>query len=58
MLKEPEIKRWTAKREVELTKQIMKEQTTIPEAARTYRGRIDPASGLPWSISRTIGDTK
>jgi transposase-like protein len=35
MMKEPEIKRWTAKRKVELIKQIYRGQTTIAEAART-----------------------
>jgi transposase-like protein len=34
MIKEPEIKRWTAKRKVELIKQIYLGQTTIAEAAR------------------------
>lgn len=34
MMKEPEIKRWTAKRKVELIKQIYRGQTTIAEAAR------------------------
>jgi transposase-like protein len=36
MMQEPEINRWTAKRKVELIRQIYCGQTTIPEAARTY----------------------
>ncbi len=36
MMQEPEFKRWSAKREAELVKQIYRGQTTIPEAARTY----------------------
>ena len=33
---EPEIKRWTAKRKAALIKEILKGQTTVPEAARQY----------------------
>ena len=40
MMKEPEIKRWTAKRKVELIKQIYRGQTTIAEAARPKRPRL------------------
>ena len=36
MMQEPEIKRWTAKRKAELSKQIYRGQTTVPEAAREY----------------------
>ena len=36
MMQEPEIKRWTAKRKAELSKQIYWGQTTVPEAAREY----------------------
>ena len=36
MSTEPEIKRWTAKREAALIREIYKGQTTISEAARQY----------------------
>ena len=35
MMKEPEVKRWTAKRKAELIRQIYRGQTTVSEAART-----------------------
>ncbi len=34
-MKEPEVKRWTAKRKAELIRQIYRGQTTVSEAART-----------------------
>lgn len=36
MTQEPDIKRWIAKRKVELIKQIYRGQTTVPEVARHY----------------------
>jgi transposase-like protein len=35
MMKEPEVKRWTAKRKAELIRQLYRGQTTVSEAART-----------------------
>ena len=34
-MKEPEVKRWTAKRKAELIRQLYRGQTTVSEAART-----------------------
>jgi transposase-like protein len=56
MMKEPEIKRWTAKRKVELIKQIYRGQTTIAEAAKA--NDITQQEIERWMDEAEIGDGK